>query len=344
VRRAISLLAGLFLLAVLVLAAGPAHVARLLASVRPSVLAASLTLLVLLRVGLFIRWMMLVRPVAPAPIGRHLRIFLTGSFLNSFGPGNVAGDSYRVASLRPFVPSTGEIVGCVVRERLYGLAGYLMGYLVAFALCLTLDRVGHEEVFAAVAAVSLAGLVGLLALPLAAGRLARFPSRARLAWLQRWVADTTKLGPSRRAVQCLAISLAGWGLWCLAVIVLGRGLGLELPVPILAVIATLTELIRFVPVSFQGLGVREVAFAGLVELAGGPPARGASVAIVLYLLVGLTLLAGAPLSWLVGAYGSRTRSGAQQGHPSPPAGGQLCSVDEPVWYRVRSLGPRAARR
>lgn len=342
--RAVSLLVGILLVALLVLAAGTSHVSQLLASARPSVLATTLGLLVLARFGLFIRWLMLVRPVARAPISRHLRVFLTGSFLNSFGPGGVAGDSYRVVSLRSFATSTGELVGCVIWERLYGLAGYLTGCLIAFALCLRLGRVGHEEVFAAVAAASLVGLGGLLVLALVAGQLARLPFPARLAWLQRWVVGTARVGPGRCAVRCLALSLAGWGLWCVAAVVLGRSLRLELPVPVVALVATLTELIRFVPVSFQGLGVREAAFAGLVQLAGGSPARGVSVAIVLYLLVSLTLAAGAPLSWVVGVYESRRSRSASRGHGSPPTREQSCPVDDSAWNPIRSPAPRPGRR
>jgi hypothetical protein len=71
--------------------------------------------------------------------------------------------------------------------------------------------------------------------------------------------------------------------------VVASPLNLGLPIALLAMIVSLTEIIRLVPISFQGIGVREGVFSALAGLAGSSPASGFVVAAVAYAALSLAL-------------------------------------------------------
>ena len=66
-------------------------------------------------------------------------------------------------------------------------------------------------------------------------------------------------------------------------------------------IAVLTELIRFVPISFQGIGLREGSFALFVGLAGGEPEAGFVVAGLAYLGMSVSLVLAGLIGLMFGA-------------------------------------------
>ena len=63
------------------------------------------------------------------------------------------------------------------------------------------------------------------------------------------------------------LSLLAWASWAATVLTIGSNLNLNLPIATVAMIVSLTEIIRLVPISFQGIGIREGAFFNLIGLA-----------------------------------------------------------------------------
>lgn len=282
--------------------------------------ACALTLLLLT-----VRWWLMIRRFAPGGFLLHAGHFWMGTVAGLFTPAAIGADVYRVAVLRGGVArrpdsrdpistdpiSTGPIstgaaaAGVVLRERLIGLLGYCLFYLgcraAAPAAPASLDAA------AAVLAAAAAGLAAMLAAGPSLGRLLgrlleRQPPGARQTaiWGGRLAAMATAAGtgsPAALAVS-LGLTLAACAVWAAALGLFLAGLGERPGAAAVGMIAVLAELARWLPISIQGVGVREAAAAFGVERFGGDPAIGFAAGGLVYLLhAAVCALAGALGAW-----------------------------------------------
>jgi uncharacterized protein (TIRG00374 family) len=244
-----------------------------------------------------LRWIYIVRRLAPVPVMEHWRIYCLGAFFNSFTPANIGGDVYRVAALCPYATaySISSLVAAVTVERILGLCSFLLGYLISLAAQAAIDMHTTAQlprsllypavpVAAALAAMAMLPLVRHLhyRLPL----LSRHP---RLLGQLRNFQRGAQLAITRNLGVLGILSVLAWVLWVATVAVVASQLDLGLPVTLLAMIVSVTEIIRLIPLSFQGIGIREGVFSALVGLAGSAPATGFVAAAVAYAALSLAL-------------------------------------------------------
>jgi hypothetical protein len=71
-------------------------------------------------------------------------------------------------------------------------------------------------------------------------------------------------------------------LWVAACYFIGRAFSLDLGLPALMVVAPIVELVRMIPVSISGVGLREAAFAVMLAQFGVATSLGLSFGIVVY--------------------------------------------------------------
>jgi len=91
----------------------------------------------------------------------------------------------------------------------------------------------------------------------------------------------------RALLPVLFLSLIGAAGWCLMVLLIARDLGIDIQVPAILMICTMAELVRLIPLTVQGIGVREGTFAMAFVLVGQSAESGFAVGVVAYLLVSL---------------------------------------------------------
>lgn len=277
-------------------------VVDILKSVDPWVFAGAVALIALEFPILGLRWHLMVREVAPQPLGRHMRGYLIATFVGSFTPGQVGGDIYRFLDLGKAADSKASLAAVILQERVIGLATFLLFYLACMGGLLLRDTEalgGARDLLVTLGAASLAGLLGLACAGPLLGWARSLPvvaERPALAGMAEFVAAAVRLGPARRLVPLLALSLlGGCGLWALAVAILaGQAGAAGVPWLFLGMVAVAVELIRLVPLTAQGLGVRELAFAALFAAAGHGAEAGFALGAVAYAAASLSLvLAGA---------------------------------------------------
>ncbi len=239
------------------------------------------------------RWLLLLGVVIARPDPRlATRTYLYALFLNSFSPGAVAGDIYRTLAHRHEAGGVIDMVALLLRERLFGLMAFC-GVAAAGVSLMALSGAALHPVFLTGGFVCAGVLIGVaLSHPilrvllaqsrrLGWGRMAAFLDKAALAAAFR--ADRTLFLP-------LAASLLAFVFWWVAFLLVAWAMGLDLsPVTLMAVVA-LAEMIRLVPLTFQGGGIREGAVASLVGFAGGDPAAGFALGAVVYALLTVCLL------------------------------------------------------
>ncbi len=244
-----------------------------------------------------LRWICIVRRLAPAPELVQWRIYFLGTFFNSFTPANIGGDIYRVIALRSYAGdrATSGLVAAVTVERIFGLASFLCGYLVALAaravtVGWAIMKLPGLLIYPAVPAAAILAIVALL--PLTRQLPGRLPPMSRHAGLIQQLLKFQlgiRLATTRNLGMLGILSVLAWGLWVATVAVVAARLGIRMPITLLATVVSVTEIIRLIPISFQGIGIREGVFSGLVGLAGWPAPDGFVTAAVAYAALSLAL-------------------------------------------------------
>lgn len=241
------------------------------------------------------RWTWLVRGLGlRASLSDLVQYYFLGMFLSLFLPSIIGGDVARGYLLaRQARDATWPAVASVVLERLNGMLGLVTVASTAMVwLDVPLPWLGGWWF-----GVTAAWLV-MLSQPWWWPRLAR----ARLpAWLAGW----QKLPLHSSAVQrawwlALPVSCVFQMLIVLAHVALGQAVGLELSLPAYTVMVCLVALASALPISFNGLGVREAGYVGLAVYFGGNAEAAAAMAALWLLVLVVVALPGYVVLWRLG--------------------------------------------
>lgn len=216
--------------------------------------------------------------------GRALADYYLAGFINQVLPGGVVGDAWRAQRHARRSGQTGVAWRAVILER---ASGQLVVVALA-ALVVTLYPPWREGFAPALLAAGLG-----LALVVVFGALLARRLRDRAGWLAQIGPDLRRALLARRAwpVQ-LASSIAIVVSYLLVFAAGARGIGVELPLVQLMMMALPALLAMLVPVSVAGWGLREGAAGAVWLISGLPPEQGVAVSITYGVLVLLASLPG----------------------------------------------------
>jgi len=246
-----------------------------------------------------LRWHTLIQPIVPMPLRTHIQLYCYSIFLNTFTPANLGGDVYRVMALKPHATSSTAVITAIIQERYVGLLGFCCCYLVCWsALLLMAPRgaLGVPHLFSIAGMVILLATAGLLLAPFVLHSLSvrgepRLPGWCR-ALPQRLLSVLPQASGAHLS-RLVGLSLLAVFAWVLTVQMVAYDLGLQISWLRLGMIVVLVELCRLVPISIQGIGVREGAYAYLFAMIGESSEHGFLVGTMSYLALNLSIcLAG----------------------------------------------------
>ena len=250
---------------------------------------------------LAVRWQLMAAPILKQSFLASAAIYFKATFLNTFTPANLGGDAYRLMVLKGGPAPTGELIKLLLRERILGLYGYMIVFVIAYALIVILQDGG------AAAAdnpylYGLAVAAAVFALPFLAPLGGRMTMAVRamvgnehLPGLEGWVDTLAGLLLPRGTLWLMSLTFIGVLLWVLSIQVVAAGFGLVVPALHLAVVATLVEFVRLVPVTVQGIGLREGAFSYLLSFFGHNPEQCYVVGLVVYLALSVSIVLCGPI-------------------------------------------------
>ena len=308
-RRTFALLRVLVtgtLLAVLVWQAGSAQIWASWANADGSLLALAFVLQLLGVVLSTAKWRLVLHAERSVPSSWLLRSYLAGQFANNFLPTTVGGDALRTVQLGRKIGSYSDAGASVFVER---LTGFLVVVLLAnAALALAAVGVGELEssfpVAAATAVVSLAALAALSAALLQPPKFARrFTSRLPASLSSRLRSGLTavrlQFPRDGRLALVMSLALAFQSVWIALHVVCGEALGIEAPLLVYVLLATMTDIVGLAPFFLNNLGARELVFVLYLSQIDVPAAAALAFAFLVFtirLLVsglgGLVLLVG----------------------------------------------------
>lgn len=243
-----------------------------------------------------VRWLWLSRPLGfQQTLSRFSGIYFVGMFFNLFLPTSVGGDAVRAIYLANGSGRKLAALFSVLLDRASGLV-VLIGLACTAALLspVALPAQLHWMTFA----LGIVTLVGLLILPFIIRIDIKQPKiRAILAMLRNYplkpdmVAGITALSI---IVQVLNAVLVG----CI-----GIGLSLNVPAIYYGVAAPMVTLFTLIPISLNGMGLREGAMVLFLTPAGVASADAITLAFLWFLVQSTTSVFGA-VPYLFGRFGS----------------------------------------
>ena len=213
------------------------------------------------RLLMLARWIILMRMTTRVPAGELARIFFVSSFVGSLLPAGVGGDAARAISVTRQTREPNEAVASVVIDRLLGLqAVALAGCLGVLLIDYPIPRVLHQVTLVTSLLMIVISVAGLFA----DGIAARLPALVQQSWAgQAAIRLGSALGAYRSRSNILwrvaALSLFVQVVRVLLAWVIGRGLGIALPLAYYWVFMPLNILLTLLPLSVGGFGVPQGA-------------------------------------------------------------------------------------
>lgn len=207
------------------------------------------------------------------PLGHAVKTFLVGRFLGTFTPTGVGLEAYKAYDIARYTGRTEASVSVVLIEKLIGTF-FSLGLLVLISLPFFIDALDARflYVFGAFFAVLLILALILLFSPGLFHVLLKlpFPFKARLERPLARLVDAFTIYSRRKGhlVAAIGLGLMVYLFWFLTYyansLALGAGLSLEQVLKV----GPMTQIATMIPLSIAGIGLREGAFMGLLEILG----------------------------------------------------------------------------
>ena len=267
---------------------------EILAAIRRIPTANMIVVLVLLfisRTAISARWYTLLRVADPnVPFREAVRLTLAGLFAANFLPTTVGGDVVRAAGIVRLSKNPVGSTASIVADRLVGMFGMIM------LLPLGISQLAAWVSSQALAPTSLWPLTFVLVAQ-------RAPTgwRARVARVRRLLArfvESFQLWLRRPSVLLASLGFTWVHMICLfgEIWVLLAGMGEATSLAVIGGLWSLSYFITLIPVSINGLGLREVSVTYIFSEVGGVPVQTAlTLALILRALDMLVSLPGAIL-------------------------------------------------
>jgi glycosyltransferase 2 family protein len=269
------------------------------------------------------RWYILYE-VEPTERPDYLSL-LQGSFIaiffNNFLPSTIGGDGYRIYHASK-VKKTGGLTGAlsiVFVDRVIGLIGLMTVSFIAvfFYDGQLIEGVGDLRIW--IALITL-GLLTLLWLGLnernyeRANKLIAFLRLPKQEWLQVKLETVKKhlavyAHAKHLLFASLIISIVLRTIWLLSCYFLGIAFHFDAPLISYFVLIPIIETLRMIPLTIQGLGVRESLFVLLFGQVGLSNSEASVLAVMVYLFLNINGLVGGIL-YLAGMVKASTTKAA----------------------------------
>jgi hypothetical protein len=276
-----------------------ASVAQSLRAARPEWLAAAFGLLLLSNLIGAYQWSRLLLAVGiRIPLWKVCAYYHVGLFFNNFLPANIGGDLARISDASRYGPTRAAALSTVLLDRIIGTLA-----LASLALVTTLpaiDAFHLRIVYLALVAFFALSVTLLWAVfhPALLPALERALARVGLGTLKPHLDDLAFRLQGFRGQRALFLKLLSVALVVQVARILvhalvARALGLEVALAYFFLFVPLLAVIVSLPISFNGIGVREGAGVVLFGLVGVSRAQAFSLQFTAYLVgVAVSLLGG----------------------------------------------------
>lgn len=231
------------------------------------------------------RWQILLRAQGfLVPLIELVRAYAIGIFFNSFLPGVMSGDFMRALDISDRVPSYTQSLLVLFVERLTGMIALLA--LALFALPLIGWNIATETGIVWILAATSAAVIGVsltfLSKPFRSlsTRISDLRPLHKVRGIVAKITETSAIFSGRMGsvYGCILISIVFQSAVVLHFYLIAEALNFDVPVIYYFAIIPVSLFIMMVPISINGIGVREQAFIVLFGYFGVPASSAISLA------------------------------------------------------------------
>lgn len=255
-----------------------------------------------------LQWSWILRAAGVAAPAREIqRLYIIGLFFNNFLPANIGGDAYKIVDLGRREHRPLGVFCSTLLDRLIGLSA-LTGLAVLVMLGAVIGGIGLPNVVLYLLPAA-ALMVALLAALLSRRLGDFFPRLLRIARLQMLAGQLEKVAAElshfRHRVRWLnglfAFSLGVQLLRMATHLLVARGLGFDLTIEQMLQLLVLIPLLALsltLPVTINGIGLRESLSVQLLTWAGIAAPAAVAMETTTFLITVVFSLQGGVLLWL----------------------------------------------
>jgi uncharacterized membrane protein YbhN (UPF0104 family) len=217
-----------------------------------------------------------------------LKTYLIGNFINLFMPSVVGGDAYRAVRVSRYTRGVARALPSIIVDRVTGIAALLFVGATGLTLLVSPENlllaIGAQLVVLLVFYALVVGPVGRL--------LQRLPPDAFFGIPRVAGMVVTALAPSATLAVVIGLALVFQFNTVIINWLYSLLIGVDVPLTTLLLIVPVVYLAEAVPISINGLGVREATYTAMFVQFGLPAEHG--------LLLGLTVSAMRYVAGIVG--------------------------------------------
>ncbi len=247
------------------------------------------------------RWAILVRSLdVRVSFGRLFYLYMAGTFFNTFLPTGIGGDVVKIIDLAP-ESGGARAFSTVFADRLTGILGTSL-----IALCVAIIDPADVPLPVVALVIFVTGGILFAALLLTQQQLINRVMRHVPGWSKllakgkvRRIYDALTSYSLGAIVRSTLISLPFTLTLIASQYILALSLGVIVPVQYFALFIPLTALVQMLPISFNGLGVREGTFQALFSTVDVAGEQAVAISLLYYVLRVITGLVGG-LMYLIG--------------------------------------------
>ncbi len=299
--RILRILISLIVLIIVISSVGVERLWAVLSSVNPGWFLVALAIHLSGIVIRTFRWAILVKSLeVRVSFGRLFYLYMAGTFFNTFLPTGIGGDVVKIIDLAP-ESGGARAFSTVFADRLTGILGTSL-----IALCVAIIDPADVPPLVVALVIFVTGGILVATLLLTQQKLIDRVMRHVPGWsklltkgkVRRIYEALTSYSPGA-IVRSTLISLPFTLTLIASQYALALSLDVKVPVQYFALFIPLTALVQMLPISFNGLGVREGAFQALFSTVDVPGEQAVAISLLYYVLRVITGLIGG-LMYLIG--------------------------------------------
>ena len=248
------------------------------------------------------RWWLLLRAQHLALAFRSLvASYLVATFFNNFLPSNIGGDVIRIRDTAKAAGSKTLATTIVLVDRGIGLMGLVFVAAVGSTIAARMsDAIGPTGpgILWTLLALSIAATTLAVVMPHGVGALLRPLQALHQEWVEERITRLTtalaRFGDAPRTLgACFGGAILVQGVMVVFYAAIARSLHIDVPIAHLAIVVPISFIVQMLPVSVNGLGVRETTFVVYLTPLGVPRESALALSLISAVLIMLVSTAGA---------------------------------------------------
>ena len=255
---------------------------------------------------LSVRWHLIIKKQTEFLLIRNISIYLKGTYYSFFTPSNIGGDIYRYFKYKKIKKIL--LISLLILERLIGFLTYIIFYILSFVIIFFMgNKISLSHGYYLIPFLLSTSLLLIIITYLKFNFINNLYNKIIIKIINILNLKTKininyfnlRFSPEHDWNGIIVFSILSFILVVFGFQIISIGLGVKIPITHTILVLTLVEIIRFIPITVQGIGLREGSYALLMTHLGHNSEEVYLVALFAYLAISLAIVICGLISILI---------------------------------------------